>query len=143
MGRPASDVMERRFWAKVEKSDGCWLWQGYVGANGYGMSGKKPAHRRAYEFLRGTIPAGLELDHLCRTPRCVNPAHLEPVTHRTNLLRGVGPSAINAAKTRCVNGHDYDECNTYHRRNGQRDCRRCKAIRERERYRRQAKVRAA
>lgn len=71
------------------------------------------AHRAVYEHLRGPIPVGLELDHLCRNTRCVNPAHLEPVTHRENALRGVGVSAINAAKTHCKYGHDLTNPDNY------------------------------
>jgi hypothetical protein len=80
-----------RFWPKVNKGETCWLWQGAV-ATGYGVfnagSGKAVyAHRFAYEELVGPIPNGLTLDHLCRTPRCVNPEHLEPVTQAENSRR--------------------------------------------------------
>lgn len=68
---------------------GCWLWQYSVSPQGYARWGKTYAHRRVYEQLRGPIPAGLSLDHLCRVPRCVNPDHLEPVTHAENVRRGV------------------------------------------------------
>lgn len=75
-----------------EPNSGCWLW---VGARfvreGYGMVRKRPrvllAHRLAYETARGPIPDGLELDHLCRVRACVNPAHLEAVTHEENMRR--------------------------------------------------------
>lgn len=92
------DVVSRpteaqRFWAKVDTSSDCWLWTGSDNGLGYGQfyltGGKKTyAHRYGYQLLVGDVPAGTELDHLCETPRCVNPAHLEPVTHRTNMLRG-------------------------------------------------------
>lgn len=84
-----------RFWAKVDidPPSGCWLWTGAVDeATGYGRfwtaDGLGYAHRIAHELFVGPIPAGLDIDHLCRVRRCVNPAHLEPVTRRENLLRG-------------------------------------------------------
>jgi hypothetical protein len=70
----------------------CWVWQWSLKGDGYGQAvgpnGPGKAHRIVYERLRGPIPAGLELDHLCRNPLCVNPDHLEPVTHQENLRRG-------------------------------------------------------
>ena len=71
------------------------------------------AHRVAYELVKGKIPAGLELDHLCRNRICCNPAHLEAVTGRENSLRGVSPWAKNACATHCPRGHPYDAENTY------------------------------
>jgi hypothetical protein len=83
-------------------------------------------HRVAYELLVGPIPEGLELDHLCRNTRCVNPEHLEPVTGRENLMRAVSSwAAKNAAKTHCPQGHPYDEENTKVKRDGGRACRAC------------------
>ncbi len=72
---------EMRFWGKIVKSDGCWLWQGAINTTGYGMAnwpGQKniPAHRRAYELLRGPIQEGMLALHKCDTPRCCNPDHL-------------------------------------------------------------------
>jgi hypothetical protein len=92
------------------------------------------AHRVAYELFYGEVPAGLHLDHVCRNRACVNPLHLEPVSRRTNILRGVGPTAVNARKTHCVNGHDLS--NAYRRAAGNRDCRVC--ANERNARRRQA-----
>ncbi len=81
-----------RFWAKVEKTDGCWLWTGAENGRGYGTFWSEGmvvrAHRWAYGHLAGPIPDGLDLDHLCRVKSCVNPDHLEPVTHRVNVRRG-------------------------------------------------------
>jgi len=109
---------EERFWSKVvfpEDSD-CWLWAASINNNGYGefWAGDKyvKAHRWAYEYLIGPIPAGLTIDHLCRNRACVNPAHLEPVTLRINLLRGNTFQARNAAKTHCESGHSFDLFNT-------------------------------
>lgn len=124
---------ERRFWPKVMKTPSCWFWIGARTSTGYGnfaiVATRKTqrcavAHRVAYEWLVGTIPMGLDLDHLCRVRHCVNPKHLEPVSRRTNLLRGIGPSAINAKKTSCPRGHEYTEANTYSRLN-RRQCRAC------------------
>lgn len=114
--------LSERFWARVDASGDCWLWQGHTRANRYGTfslwlgDGKVKtwfAHRFAYEALVGSIPIGLDLDHLCRNPSCVNPDHLEPVTRQTNVRRGYSRPAINATKTHCPKGHPYDEANTF------------------------------
>lgn len=84
---------DERQWAKVEESpSGCWLWTGRISINGYGRVDlphrrRMPAHRWTYEYVVGKIPEGLQLDHLCYVRRCVNPAHLEPVTNRENHRR--------------------------------------------------------
>lgn len=117
---------EERFWARVAKRgpDECWLWTtGDEG--GYShlvVDGQQvPAHRFAYELLVGPIPDGLHIDHLCRTPRCVNPAHMEPVTPAENARRGV-----HEVKTHCPHGHAYAGENLYIRPNGKRTCRTCR-----------------
>jgi hypothetical protein len=131
-------VTETLFWAKVDKSDGCWDWTGYKTATGYGrVQGTKYAHRVAYELQVGPIPDGLEIDHLCRNRGCVNPAHLEVVTHQENQLRGNGPCGLNARKTHCPRGHEYTEKNTRVYQ-GHRMCRTCRRDDERERRRRAA-----
>lgn len=118
-----------RFWSKVDRTSECWRWSAYVRPNGYGQFHVecKPvyAHRFAYELLVGPIAAGMHLDHLCRNKACVNPAHLEMVTPRVNILRGFGPSARAAAKTHCLNGHPFDETNTRITPSGKRQCRIC------------------
>jgi hypothetical protein len=79
-----------RFWAKVATDGDCWLWRAHVMRNGYGYFDKGYAHRWAYQHMVAEIPEGLELDHLCRVRNCVNPYHLEPVTHAENHRRRRG-----------------------------------------------------
>ena len=129
----------RRFWSKVKiVSNGCWEWTGAKLTNGYGsfrFEGRSVLpHRLSYRLFIGEIPAELELDHLCRNCTCLNPNHLEAVTRRINVLRGIGPAAQNAAKTQCINGHPFDLLNTLIKRDGSRRCRRCHALREHARY---------
>ncbi len=112
---------EQRFWAKVDRRgpDDCWSWLAGKDQDGYGYfwvgNGRRlcRAHRVAYELLIGSIPKGLELDHLCRNPPCVNPAHLEPVTTRENIRRGVRAGVVVALRTSCYKGHPYTPENTY------------------------------
>ena len=104
---------------------GCWLWTGACTGSGYGNFRSHAAHRIVYELLRGPIPEGLELDHLCRVVSCVNPDHLEAVTPRVNNLRSMSPAALHAKKTHCPAGHLYDEANTYVSEAGSRSCRSC------------------
>lgn len=124
-----------RFWAKIapEPNGGCWLWLASLDRGGYGKfrlgQRMRVAHRVAYEALAGDVPLGSELDHLCRTPSCVNPAHLEPVTHTENMRRS--PIVARAGKETCRNGHPYGEANTYVFR-GFRYCRACNRGRVRE-----------
>ena len=115
-----------RFTAKVKRTDGCWPWLGGITTSGYGRfwNGEREvaAHRFAYEIHNGLIPDGKELDHLCRNRACVNPSHLEPVDHRTNVLRGESHVAAHAAKPccpRCGDGYETDA-------RGGRFCRPCR-----------------
>ncbi len=95
----------------------CWLFGGAITRNGYGQVRRKGvtlyAHRYMWTLMRGPIPAGMQIDHLCRVRHCINPQHMEVVTHRENLRRGEGITARLARKTHCPHGHEYTEANTY------------------------------
>ena len=110
------------------------------GTHGYGrvrVNGRSVgAHRAAWEARHGPIPVGLHIDHLCRNRGCINVDHLEVVTCRENILRGIGPSADNARKTQCINGHPFDERNTKYRAKGTRYCAECSRVQSRIRMRR-------
>lgn len=110
----ASNILER-FWNRVCMDGDCWLWRGEIAGNGYGVltlnyDPKDRRRSRAHVFSweihnKVPVPKGLCLDHLCRVRACVNPTHLEPVTQRENILRGISSSALNAKKTHCKRGH--------------------------------------
>lgn len=110
----------------------CWVWQLGRNEDGYGLVAdggrSRKAHVVSYEQLVGPVPGGLELDHLCRVRACVNPTHLEPVTHDENIRRQLH---VNALKTHCKHGHPFDEANTI-LRGGKRSCRACANRRSRE-----------
>lgn len=134
--RPLAD----RLFEKVAAGpNGCILFTGHLNNNGYGTTspggnrGKSIyAHRAAYELLVGPIPPGLVLDHLCRTPRCINPYHLEPVTQVENMRRAA------AYRTHCPHGHAYTDENVIYRPGRGRECKVC-----RREWRRPAALRAA
>jgi len=124
-----------RFMAKVSiQEGGCWNWTGSLTPLGYGYfyasAGRsRQAHRFLYEERHGPVPAELELDHLCRNPRCVNPDHLEAVSHLTNMQR-----SARAQQTHCHKGHPFTEENTYVPPGRyQRMCRLCNLERQRRR----------
>jgi len=126
---------EQRFLKKVDKSGPlwngthCWLWTSGLSTNGYGqftLLGKtQVAHKISYCWAKGAVPMGLELDHLCRNPICVNPDHLEAVTRQTNQLRGNTIGARASQVTHCPQGHPYNLFNTIWRLPGGRKCREC------------------
>lgn len=127
--------MNERFINKINRINGCWIWTAGISAGGYGVfwNGKKQvyAHRYSYEFYKGEIPQGLEIDHLCRNRNCVNPKHLEAVTRSVNTKRGLIPKILRErqkTKTHCPKGHEYNYKNTYHRpgKPEDRDCRICR-----------------
>lgn len=112
----------------------CWIWTGYCAPSGHGHitlsaeEGRALVHRVTYMAVNGTVPEGLELDHLCRVPACCNPSHLEAVTHGENVRRGRAGDAVReraAARTHCVNGHAYEGDNYRITTAGRRRCRVC------------------
>jgi hypothetical protein len=133
-----TEKQEQNFWKRVHKSDtGCWEWTGCK-CHGYGyvgMNGKNHrVHRIAYILTHGGIPDGLVPDHLCKNKACVNPAHLELVTIKENTMRGDGPTAQNAKKTHCPQGHEYTPENTHLTKDNFRQCKECSRRRAREYY---------
>jgi hypothetical protein len=105
-------------WHSVAAPSGCRIWIGTAGSPGYAnreygritVEGKTAyAHRVSYEEQVGPIPAGMQIDHLCRRPRCINPLHLQPVTPQVNMLRGTSPAARASRRTQCTRGHSYAE----------------------------------
>lgn len=129
MGRPAGNPAPAdRIFAQVDFGL-CWEWTGYKLKHGHGrttVAGRKVlVHVWVWEHLVGPIPAGLEIDHLCRNTCCCNPDHLEPVTHQVNVLRGNAPAAHHARQTHCKRGHKFTPENTKKGSRGDRVCRTC------------------
>lgn len=128
--------IEQRFWRHVAKGSEreCWLWKGSLDGHGYGQLGRGgsgaghvAAHRLSYEMHIGPIPAGLDIDHLCRNPRCVNPAHLEPVTRGENTRRGIAQERRREMfrnREFCNRGHRWSE-HGHVDASGKRRCREC------------------
>lgn len=124
----------KRFWDKVDKRGGihpvlrshCWVWIASVRKDGYGefrYGGRaEVAHRVSYTLEHGAIPDGLDTDHLCRNRSCVRPSHLQAVTHKVNVQRGIN---VNRLKTHCPHGHEYSDANTYRYGHAGRKCREC------------------
>ena len=141
-------IAAQRFWSKVEKTDDCWNWTGARSNGGYGNFWDHPnkrtvrAHRWSYEHSVGPIPAGLDLDHLCRNRACVNPAHLEPVSRRENSMRGLSPTVVLHHLNECSKGHELTPANTYFDTSGRGRCRICVLAKNR-RYKQRRKARAA
>lgn len=115
---------------EINKKTGCWEWRATISLKGYGQIRYKNntihAHRLSYIIFIGPLTPGLELDHLCRNKKCVNPYHLEEVTHQENCKRG-DAGKYNKIKTHCPQGHEYTKENTIIDR-GSRLCRECRRI---------------
>lgn len=126
-------TLEERFWPKVDflGPNGCWNWSAALSPTGYGrigltrQRGHVGAHRVAWSLVHGPIPAGLEIDHLCHNRRCVNPGHLQLVTHAENMRR-----QLRALSPTCARGHRYGDNKDPLRR---RVCLECCRIRDRKR----------
>lgn len=124
-----------RFWSKVDRTGDCWLWTDHLMPKGYAQfhvggsyqARQRPyAHRWIYEQTVGPIPEGYEIDHLCRVRHCVNPAHLEPVTHAENTARTTGfKKGYYNVGTHCPNGHERTPENTRLNTYGYRICAPC------------------
>lgn len=127
--------LPERFWNKCipEPNSGCWLWIGAQHVRGYGslkFNGQaRRAHQVAFNAAGLAQPLNTELDHKCRTTCCVNPEHLDPVTHDVNVLRGEGIAANYARRTHCKHGHEYTPENTYFPPWEKRPARMCRACR--------------
>ena len=128
-----------RWWQRVDKQDGgCWEWTGVRFSNGYGRF-REPitrrqqlAHRWGYQQLVGPVDPDLDLDHLCRNKGCVNPDHLEPVTHAENVRRW---QVTRVVPTHCHKGHEYTaENSVYFGSPPRRRCVKCREIVAARRY---------
>lgn len=140
--RSATPVIERLL-PRVVISDvpfngePCWIFTGCLSRAGYGRIGERSdvrlTHRVTYEAFVGPIPAGMEIDHLCRQRSCCNPAHLEAVTHATNTRRGLAGEHLRLRRliSVCKQGHPYTPENTYVKANGARRCVECNRTRAR------------
>lgn len=122
-----------------EPNSGCWFWTGAWDRQGYGntmLPGRRfiGVHRLAYQLAHGEVAEGLDIDHLCRVRCCVNPLHLEAVSHRENMLRGNTFSARFAAKTHCSKGHELtgDNVWAYGPDRHWRKCRTCNRVNQQE-----------
>ena len=124
----ARGTIEERIWQRfeVDRQTGCWNWTGAISAGSYGSiyyEGRmQKAHRVIWRLERGEIPDGLQIDHLCRNRRCINPDHLEVVTQSENLRRSPLMDR-NSHRTHCIRGHEFTEENTRYRPgSGHRTC---------------------
>jgi hypothetical protein len=127
-----TDALRARLWSNTRVDDnGCWTWTGPLNPKGYGKINiggtTHQVHRLGALLAAAPFDPELTLDHLCRNRASWNPAHLEPVPLRENILRGVGPTALNARKTHCPQGHEYTEDNIRRRadRPNERECKTC------------------
>lgn len=144
-GQQKAPTILEGFLATCSDRSICWVYPGSINRQtGYGKAWFRErqatfdAHRAAYIMLRGEVPKGLTLDHLCRNRSCCNPWHLEAVTIRVNLLRGDGPSANQARQTHCKRGHPLSGDNLFLVKGRKRGCVICRRWHMREYYRRRA-----
>lgn len=147
MTRPYNKSRESRFASYIRKEPApegivgeCWIWTKRI-VDGYGGiwdSGRdRLAHIVSYEHFVGPVPEGKELDHLCRRRACINPEHLEPVSHKENVLRGQAPTIVAHITKRCMNGlHKLEGDNVIHTSDGFVTCRACRKAAQRAWYER-------
>lgn len=106
----------------------CIFWTGKLDKDGYGKTQGTLAHRIAFVKAGGTLIKGLEIDHLCEVRNCINPEHLEQVTHLENMFRSNTVARRRKLQKFCSKGHEFDEKNTYVTSRGRRQCRKCNVI---------------
>ena len=140
--------LTKRVWAKVDKSNTCWLWQAATDIAGYGRiqvgGSNQKAHRVVWGLVYGPIPEGLYVLHICNTRSCVRPVHLYLGTQSDNMqdrVRDGNDSQAN--QTHCINGHEFTADNTYHIRQATRGgsiMRQCKTCTSKRQQRRKMKI---
>ncbi len=124
-------VMIRLWNYVIEDENGCWVWQAHKNHHGYGTIAYKNVSRLAYNisyilFRKKPITPGKVLHHICGNRACINPEHLEEITNKENVLQGIGPTAVNARKTHCDDGHSImEEENIYRNKDNGRVCKIC------------------
>jgi hypothetical protein len=119
-------TVEERFWSKVAKFESCWIWNGAKDETGHGRLKinciQVSAHRVSYEWKHGSIPDGMDAHHKCFNPACVNPDHLQILTHSQHI------SLHRPFKTHCKRGHEFTPDNLYNSKSGKKKCIKCSKI---------------
>ena len=150
---PVNRELLTRIFSKIKIStehfyngEPCWEWIASRTAQGYGQISFQcyphTAHTLIYRLFVGSIPYKFHCDHLCRVRHCVNPIHLEAVTAKENILRGIGIMALKAQQTHCIHGHPLSGDNLYLfqiANETHRYCRICRSINRRKVYEKQAR----
>lgn len=128
-----NDVLQRRLNEKSRREGECLVFYTTVQPNGYGQmwNGRRPeqAHRIAYRIAYGDIPRDTEIDHKCRNRACINPEHLQAITHKQNMHLSETVMGLNHRKTHCIRGHELKGDNLRLEPDGRRQCRACDRVR--------------